>query len=245
FAHDRIQEAAYSLIPEAEKAAVHLRIGNVLREKIPQGQQDERIFDIVNQLNWGRTLIESPDDILRLAELNLHAGKRAKASTAYQPALRYFTIGTELLPEGSWDSHHTLTFTLHREWYECEYLTAHFDEAEALFTHILSHTASSLEQAEIYNIGIVQYTMISRDKEALEMGREALKLFGVELPEHNAQTAAQREFEDVRINLGARDIADLIDLPMMTDPEQQESIKLLMNLVPPSYVTRDLVLFSF
>ncbi|MCP4399377.1 MAG: GAF domain-containing protein, partial [bacterium] len=202
--------------------------------------------DIVNQLNWGRTLIESPDDMLRLAELNLRAGKKAKASTAYQPALRYFTMGTEILPEGSWDSHHTLTFALYLKRCECESLTTHFDEAEALLTHMLSHTASSLEQAEIYTIGIAQYTMISRHEEALEMGRDALKLFDIELPGHDVQTAAQREFEDVRFNLGERDIADLIDLPMMTDPEQQESIKLLMYLVPPSYVKlKNLALFTF
>ncbi|MCP4402283.1 MAG: AAA family ATPase [bacterium] len=246
FAHDRIQEAAYSLIPEEEKAAVHLRIGNILRDKIPRDQQDERIFDIVNQLNWGRTLIESPDDMLRLAELNLRAGKKAKASTAYQPALRYFTMGTEILPEGSWDSHHTLTFALYLKRCECEYLTTHFDEAEALLTHMLSHTASSLEQAEIYTIGIVQYTMLSRDEEALEMGRKALKLFDIDLPEHGVQTAAQKEVEDVRFNLGDRNIADLVDLPMMTDPEKQQAVKLLIKLVPPSYVKlKNLALFTF
>ncbi|MCP4404911.1 MAG: serine/threonine-protein kinase PknK, partial [bacterium] len=245
FRHDRIQQAAYSLIVEADRQAIHLQIGRVLLTNTEESKVEGRLFDIVNQFNQGLSLITEPAEKLRLAELNLRAGRKAKMSTAYHPALEYFRTGTELLPEGSWEHRHALTFGLHREWYECEYLTAHFDEAEALLTHMLSHTASNLEQAEIYSIGIVQHTMLSRNEEALEMGRDALELFGIELPERGVQTAAERELENVRFNLGERRIADLVDLPMMTNPEKQKAVKLLMNLVPPSYVTRDLALFSF
>jgi len=104
FSHDRIQEAAYSLIPDHEKAPVHLNIGRVLREKISQDQQEERLFEIVSQFNAGKSLLDQPEDLMMLAELNLQAGRKAKASTAYHPALRYFTTGTDLLPEGSWNT---------------------------------------------------------------------------------------------------------------------------------------------
>ena len=244
FAHDRIQEAAYSLISDDEKAALHFRIGALLQEKIPQDQQEERLFDIVNHLNAGRELLDEDEERVALAELNLHAGRKAKASTAYHPALRYFTIGTQLLPEESWDKHHALTFTLYRERYECEYLTIHFQEAEMLFSQILTHAVSRLEKAEMYNIRIILYSTMAKKEnfeEMIEMGREALKLFDLELPEHNIQTAIEREVADAFLNLGDRKIADLLRMPMIGNPAHQECIRLLTNLIPVTHVGHPLL----
>ena len=89
FVHDRVQEAAYSLIPEALRAEVHLRIGRLLAAQTPPEEREEAIFEIVNQLNRGAALITSHDEREQLAELNLIAGQRAKASTAYAAALTY------------------------------------------------------------------------------------------------------------------------------------------------------------
>jgi PAS domain S-box-containing protein len=97
FVHDRVQEAAYSLIPEELRAEAHLRIGRLLAAHTPSEVREERIFDIVNQLNRGAVLIASEDEREQLAELNLIAGRRAKASTAFASALKYFTDGAALL----------------------------------------------------------------------------------------------------------------------------------------------------
>ena len=89
FMHDRVQEAAYSLIPEALRAEVHLRIGRLLAAQTPPEEREEAIFEIVNQLNRGAALIAEQEERDQLAELNLIAGKRAKASAAYASALTY------------------------------------------------------------------------------------------------------------------------------------------------------------
>ena len=99
FVHDRVQEAAYSLIPEELRAEAHLRIGRLLAAHTPPEKREEAIFDIVNQLNRGAALIASADEREQLAELNLIAGKRAKASTAYVSALRYLDRRCGLLPD--------------------------------------------------------------------------------------------------------------------------------------------------
>src|SRR5262249_10667642 len=93
FVHDRVHEAAYSLIPEALRGEVHLRIGRLLAAHVPAEKREEAIFEIVNQLNRGATLIIAPDERERLAELDLIAGKRAMASTAYASALTYLVAG--------------------------------------------------------------------------------------------------------------------------------------------------------
>jgi serine/threonine protein kinase len=103
FVHDRVQEAAYSMIPPALRAEAHLTIGRLLEANIPAEAREEAIFEIVNHLNRGASLIAAPDERGQVAELNLIAGKRAKASAAYASALTYFTAGAALLPEDAWE----------------------------------------------------------------------------------------------------------------------------------------------
>src|SRR5882672_10432129 len=106
FLHDRVQEAAYSLIPEPLRAEAHLRIGRLLAEHTPPEKREEAIFEIVNQLNRGAALMTSPREKTQLAELNLIAGRRAKTSTAYRSALNYFSTGIGLLGDDLWASQH-------------------------------------------------------------------------------------------------------------------------------------------
>jgi predicted ATPase len=101
FLHDRVQEAAYSLIPEESRAAAHLRIGRLLLSHTPE-KREEAIFEIVNQLNRGSHLITSAEERERVAELNLIAGSRAKLSTAYISALSYLAAARALLTQESW-----------------------------------------------------------------------------------------------------------------------------------------------
>src|SRR5258707_2174229 len=123
FVHDRVQEAAYSLIPADQRAAAHLRIGRLLAAHTPPEKREEAIFEIVNQLNRGSALITARDEREQLAELNLIAGKRAKASTAYSSALTYLVAGAALLTEHSRERRHALTFALEWQRAECEFLT--------------------------------------------------------------------------------------------------------------------------
>src|SRR5262249_10502088 len=51
FIHDRVQEAAYSMVPLELRAEAHLGIGRLLAANIPLEARDEAIFDIVNHLN--------------------------------------------------------------------------------------------------------------------------------------------------------------------------------------------------
>src|SRR6202051_1523293 len=56
FLHDRIQQAAYSLIPATQRAAVHLRIGRVLLASLTADELTEHLFDVANQFNRGAAL---------------------------------------------------------------------------------------------------------------------------------------------------------------------------------------------
>ena len=124
FLHDRVQEAAYSLIPQALRPEAHLRIGRLLAAHTPPEELEDRIFEIVNQLNRGSHLITTTKERERAAELNFIAGRRAKSSTAYASALKYLAAGRALLTEETWDSNYELIFPIEYLMAECELLTA-------------------------------------------------------------------------------------------------------------------------
>ncbi|MET4512053.1 PAS domain S-box-containing protein [Bradyrhizobium sp. I1.7.5] len=123
FLHDRVQEAAYSLIPKELRAEAHLRIGILLAEHTPAEKREEAIFEIVNQLNRGSHLITFVEDRERVAALNLIAGRRAKLSTAYDSALKYLRAGRALLEEETWERNRQLIFSIEYMTAECELLT--------------------------------------------------------------------------------------------------------------------------
>src|SRR6202034_741202 len=130
FLHDRVQEAAYSLIPTELRAEAHLRIGTRLATNTPEAKLKEAIFEIVNQLNRGAHLIESVEERERVAELNLIAGRRAKISTAYTSALKYLKAARALLTEATWERNYELIFSIEYLMAECELLTAELSAAD-------------------------------------------------------------------------------------------------------------------
>src|ERR1700688_2211429 len=119
FLHDRIQEAAYALIREIERAEAHLRIGRVLLASMTADDLAEHLFDVANQLNRGAALLIDRDEKVHVAVIDLSAGRKAKASTAYASARGYFAAGMALLDKQAWSDQHELTFRLWRERAEC------------------------------------------------------------------------------------------------------------------------------
>src|SRR5262249_22335700 len=145
FLHDRVQEAAYSLIPQELRAEAHLRIGRLLAADIPPDKRQERIFEIVNQLNRGAALITSRDERERLAEINLIAGAHAKLSPAYASAFKYFVTGAGLLGEDCWERRHEIAFRLELGRAECEFLTGQSAAAEERLAGLSARAANTVE----------------------------------------------------------------------------------------------------
>ena len=149
FVHDRIQEAAYSLIPEKLRAGAHLQIGRRLAAHTPSEKREEAIFEIVNQFNRGAALITSRDEREQLAELNLQAGQRAKASTAFAAGLKYLVAGAALLGDDCWERRHELPFGLELHRAECEFLTGELAAAAERLTMLSSRAANTVERATV------------------------------------------------------------------------------------------------
>lgn len=232
FLHDRVQQAAYSLIPESERSNTHLQIGQLLLSHTDSEELESKIFDIVTHLNAGLESIFDPDFKLEIAQLNSLAGKKAKASTAYQAAVKHLAISRSLLPETAWETAYKLTFPLYRELAECEYLAGNFQESDALFSILLERVVDKFDRAEIYNL-LVLLTMIQEQfLESVQAGLAGIKLMGLEVPEteEELQEAIGIQMQEVQANLTGVNIAELLHRPPMEDPEKQVCMTLLANL---------------
>ncbi len=182
FPHDRIQQAAYSLIPEANIKAFHLEIGRLLLQSIPQQKQEERIFEIVNQLNKGQLLIKHQDERIQLGELNLIAGKRAKKAQAYKDALYFFQQGIRLLPANRcWQDYYALTLDLYVQLHECLFLTADFEGAEQTFDQIDTYAKRPEHISRSQYTLLNQLTMTKQYDAVVQKGIIYLANLGVDI----------------------------------------------------------------
>jgi PAS domain S-box-containing protein len=237
FIHDRVQEAAYSLIPERLRPEAHLRVGRLLAAHTPAEKREEAIFDIVNQLNRGAALITSRDEREQLAELNLLAGQRAKASAAYASALTYFIAGAALLAEDSWECRHDLTFALELNRAECEFLTGAVAEAEQRLEALSTRAINTVERATVACLRLDLYTTLDQSSRAIAVGLEYLRHLGINWSPHPTNEEARREYEQVWSQLGSRMIEDLIELPLMSDPASLATMDVLTKMATPSLYT--------
>ena len=243
FVHDRVQEAAYALVPEEARAQVHLRIGRVLLGSMTPDELAEHLFDVANLLNRGRTLVIDRDEKAQVATIDLRAGRKAKASAAYASACVYLAAGGALLDDGDWSSQYELIFNLRLERAECEFLTGNFDTAERLIGELLRRGTSKVDQAAAYHLKVLLHTVKSENAQAVAVALTCLRLFSIDIAAHPTWEQVQVEYEKTWQNLGKRSIESLIDLPIMTDPQLQAAMKLLSVLTPPAYFT-NLHLFS-
>ncbi|MEM9926601.1 MAG: AAA family ATPase [Cyanobacteria bacterium P01_D01_bin.50] len=232
FLHDRVQQAAYSLIPETQKQSTHLKIGQLLLQKLSDEEKSSRIFDLVNQLNLGKNIIKTSEDKFQLASLNLQAGKKAKLSAAYQGARNYFNIGISLLPETAWREDYELIYNLHLYGSEAAYLCGDFDLAEALYTETLPRAQTALDKAAIYRVQMTQYQLQGRNREAIEIQRQSLQLLGWEIPtgQESIQACLNEEIATVKKFLEQQSVESILDFSKMEDSTIEEMLRILQIL---------------
>ena len=237
FVHDRVQEAAYSLIPKELRGEAHLRIGRLLLSRTAPQEMEGKIFEVVNQLNRASELIDSLEERERVAELNLIAGKRAKTSAAYASALRYFVAGRAFLAEESWKQRYALTFALEFQRAECEFLTGDFTAAEKRLWMLSRCAADLVDNAVVARLQTDLYTALDQSDRAVGVSIEYLRRAGVDWSPHPTNDDVRQEYERIWQKLGNRPIEALIDLPPMTDPVCRATLDVLTVVEGPAFFT--------
>ncbi|UUZ94679.1 AAA family ATPase [Paenibacillus sp. P25] len=245
FMHDRVHQAVYSLLPADRKKQLHVQLGRLYQQIWTPEEQKERIFEIANQLNQGADQLISAQEEEDLARLNLQACRKAKCNAAYDTALKYAAYGLNQLDKSTrWSQQYPLAFALTLELAELEYLCGHFEQARLTFQTVVEYARSKLEKAEAYNSMMVLYTNMGEHEQALQMGMEGLRSLGMRIPSSASKASILWEMLKTRWNMGSKQPEDLLDAPVMTDPMHKCVMRLMVNLIPPTYyLDSDLYIF--
>ena len=235
FAHDRIQEASYHLLSEIAKSHTHLTIGQRLLGS-PEGEES-LLFEVLAQFNRCRLLVTEPKKRLRIAYLNLKAGKRAKQATAYAAALDYLYVSQDWINiKALWETNYLLAFTWHRELAEVEYLCGHFETSEALIKDMQPHLQSVLDKVDTFYLLILQKIMQGQQQEAIALGHEALQLLGSGLPLYHLTEFIQETAVNLKQKLQNIPLSSLLNAPLVRDPEKQALFKILASIYSATYL---------
>ncbi|MEG4799790.1 ATP-binding sensor histidine kinase [Microcoleus sp. ARI1-B5] len=236
FLHDRVQQAAYALIEESSKKIVHLQIGRLLWQNTSTETRTEEIFALVDHLNLGIELVSDESERTEIAKLNLIAGQKAKAATAYAAATEYLQAGLRLLVEDSWTNHYELTLALYEEAAEAAFLSGDFEGMQS-FVEIVQNCAKTLlDTVKVYEVQIQAYMGQNRLLEAVNTALQVLKRFGVEFPSQPNPSDIGQALTETATILNHLRIEDLIDLPQMSDPYKLAAMKLLSSIFSPAYM---------
>ncbi|MHC5733887.1 trifunctional serine/threonine-protein kinase/ATP-binding protein/sensor histidine kinase [Nostoc sp.] len=234
FLHDRVQQAAYSLIPDDQKQAVHLQIGQLLQQKLSETEQAEKLFDIVGHLNRGRALLTQSGVREALVQLNLKAGVKARSATAYTAARVYLQTGIELLQPDCWQSQYELTLNLYVTAAEVAYLNGDIEGMKLLAALVLQQARTIFDKVKIYEIKIAAQTAQSQILEAIAVGREALSQLGVDIPSATDEAQIGKVLQDLANQQNGNNPSALVNLPSMTDPSAQAAMQILGVLFTPA-----------
>ncbi|AFY36896.1 multi-sensor signal transduction multi-kinase [[Leptolyngbya] sp. PCC 7376] len=238
FLHDRVQQAAYALIPEAEKVATQYHIGQLLLACMNEANDDALLFNVVGYLNFGRDFLVDDDEQRQLIQLNLAAAQKALNSTAYDATIDYCKTGIELLGDEGWQHHYDLTLSLYQALGSAQLSSANYVELEQTTDKAFAEITSATDRAEICVLQLVGCCLQGRYAEAIDWGLTGLRDLDIDIQEDNIPALVEQEFIRLAEMMGDRHIYDLLEHNDQVPPLKiQAAIKLLVAIDPPVYIT--------
>ncbi len=238
FLHDRMLQAAYQSMSQSLREKTHLRVGRLMMQQRSVGElTDEECFSITEQFNNARRLIDQPEQLEQLMQLNLRAAKQAKAASVWEAATDYADWGVDLLPEGAWQTHYEASKDLYLIKAECAYLSGHPEAADVDYEVIFEHINDDLLRAEICATRLVQCIGRGQWVEGLEHGKRGLGYLGMDVPLSN-ELEEESLVEKKKLGMLADGelISDVFSLPEMVDPRLLIAMKVLPNIWVCGYI---------
>jgi PAS domain S-box-containing protein len=226
FLHDRVQQAAYSLIPEQQQQT-HLQIGRLLLANTRSQPQLENLFESVSHLNKAIALVEEPAERALLAQLNLQAAGKARAANAYGAAFSYARIGTEILGESGWTQQYPLTLALYETLADAAFLSGDFESVPGLVQIVLDSAQTPLDRAKSYETMIRYHGIKKQYQQAIASGIAILQQLGIKIPPKPDRLTLLRELVKTKIALMGKSNEQLLALPEIVDPEKIARLNIL------------------
>ncbi|TAH20792.1 MAG: GAF domain-containing protein [Cytophagales bacterium] len=235
FAHDRVQQAVYSIIPEEEKKSIHLSIGQVLINTLNEEEKEIELFEIVNQMNLGLELIDKQEKRKALAQLNLQAGLKASDAAAYSTTFDYLQTAISLLEPNSWKSDYLLSYQIYQNAAQAAFQSSKFDDANAIGAKILENAKTLAEKSAVYEIQLQALLAQNKPAKMLDLGIEILKEFKVTLPRKASNVAIIQSLLSLKFAIRGKTPESFATLPPMTDETAKALIRLYAYIGNAAY----------
>ncbi|QIR36434.1 AAA family ATPase [Tolypothrix sp. PCC 7910] len=235
FLHDRVQQAAYSLIPNEQKQTTHLTIGQLLLKHTNPTEITDKIFDIVNQFKLSIDLITDYQEQRKLAELALIAGRRAKHATAYAGAVDYYSIARTFLANHNWQDFYELLLAVYTEAVEAAYLNTDFEQMEQLAEIVLKYVNNILDVVPIYETKILACVAKNQLRLGLDIALAVLHDLGIDIPAYPTQEDIGKAMGETHQILVGKEPLELVNLPLMTDARTKAAIRILSSMFGTAY----------
>lgn len=237
FLHDRVQQAAYSLIAEKDRAKFHLKIGRKLLEIISEEDLEEHIFAVADHLNLGSSLMKDENEREKLAGYNLIAGKKAKTSAAFEPAFKYLKFGISSLKKNGWRDSYNLTLSLYEEAAEAAFLCGYSAQMESIGDRVLQEARNVLDKVKVFEVKILNCTIKHELADAVKLGITILALLDVRFPSKPNKGHVLLAYLRTWLLLIGKSADDLVGLHEMVDPRKLSAMRVLVNMSTAIYLS--------
>ncbi|ULO09482.1 diguanylate cyclase [Paenibacillus sp. 19GGS1-52] len=246
FQHDRIQQAFYQMLDTETSKRLHLTIGRLMQKHLSPEETEGKIVEIATHMNKGVEFISEKDEFTQVIQLNLKSARKAKAAFGYDSAFVLLEAALSLLAtENSWQEDKRQTAEIYQLYAECGYLTHHIEAADRTCAVLLRHTHNSFAIAQIYEMQANHYTYLGMMKESINSGRLGLQALGIKIPKKVGMALVLKEFIKVKASLRGRTLEEILAKPEITDPEVRLIMRLLINFIPPTFISGETALFGF
>jgi diguanylate cyclase (GGDEF)-like protein/PAS domain S-box-containing protein len=245
FQHDRIQQALYQMIEPGKGPKLHLTIGRLLLSQLPPDEAQERLVDIAMHMNRGLTAIGDAAERKQVIALSLAAARKAADSFGYDTAFVLLGAIIPLLEADTWRTNREQTAEIYQLYASSGYMTHRLTEANQAAEELLSHTEDRYGSAQIYELQARHYTYLGLMKESIQAGRLGLAALGMRIPEKVGMAQVLQAFIAAKTRLRGRSMEELFALPEMTEPQTLLRMRLLINFIPPAFISGETALFGF
>jgi PAS domain S-box-containing protein len=239
FAHDRVQEAAYTLVLPNERDRTHLSIGRLLLQNQRTSVDEQDLYKIVDQLNHGLYLVEDQQEQMQIARLNLQAARAARKANAFETGLKYAKAGIELLGQNSWDQDYRLTLELQEQAALLAHAAGDIPGMEQHSEQVLQHGRDPLDLAKVQRLHIEFLLSSKRFDEAIDFGLEALRILGQEFPPKPEWGFTTAKLSELLERL-EREPPDYLSMPRLyeQDPELLAVSEIMFPVGNAAFISR-------
>lgn len=235
FLHDRVQQAADSLISDQERHSLHLKVGRLLIRHLAGDQLENALFDILGHFNQALDEVTDPAERTMLVRLNLRAGKRAMRATASTTALASFQAALGLLPTGSWDTDYELALELHTGAVTAAFLCGNYPLMDTYSQEVLSRARTFVDKVPVFKAKAEVCVSENRNLDAILTVLPVLRELGIRFPDDPGPDDINAALGKTMGRLAQRPAGTLIELPLMTDPQKLAAMEILVSISTSCY----------